>query len=211
MKKGRVLAQDALSSSGMAGMIKGGLEDFNQAIRSLAETRKSLEGDVTGLTGEIERLKREKAMFETDLAKAKEVSEAVMAARVAEEEKQDVLERNQELKSYLDSAADMIKGLEMKLAGEKNEVKRLHGRMEALEKEKLSAAKEKEQIALKAIRMSDMIKEQDLKMKELTIKLETQEDDKRSLEKELESTKKTLDEIQSSMVSIKEKMKKGGL
>ncbi len=211
MDKIKTIIQSSSSSSNMADMVKGTFEEFNQAIKSLAETRKSLERDIIAMRNEMTELKRDRSVLEADTARVQDVSEAAMSAKSAEEEKQDALKRNQELKSYLDSAAGIIKNLQTKLIEGDGEIKRLHSRIEFLEKEKLSFIKEREEIKAKMFRMNDMFNEQDLKIKELTIKLETSQDDRRFLENELESTKQTLDEIQKSMVSIKEKMRKSYL
>ncbi len=146
-----------------------------------------------------------------DFAKTQEVSEMAMTARAAEEEKQDALIRNQELKSYLDSAAGTIKDLEMKLIETDRAIKRKSNRVESLEKEKASFVNEREDLKANMFRVRDMLKEQDLKIKNLTINLETSEDDRKFLKSELDSTRQALDDIQKSMLSIKEKMRKGYL
>lgn len=211
MDKEKSVILSSSSSSNMVDMVKGTLEDFNQAIKSLAETRKSLERDVTVLTDEREKLKKDRSVLEVDIIRAQEVSMSAVIAKAAEEEKQDALKRNQELRSYLDSAADTIKSLGMKLVEGDSEIKRLHKRIELLKEEKLSLVKEKENIQAEMLRMNDMLSEQDLKLKELTAKLDRSGDDRKFLESELESTKQTLDEIQKSMVSIKEKMRRSYL
>jgi len=192
----------------MPNMTKDILKDFNESVKSMVNTRKSLERDIDTLRNEIEALKRDKALIDTDIGKTKEVSEIAMAAKAAEEEKQDALKRNHELRSYLDSAADTIKDLRIRLAQVNNEVKRLNSRINTLEGEKLSIFEEKEKLHVRTVRMEDMIREQDLKIKELSIKLETQQDEKTVFEAELEATRKTLDEIQKSMITVNDKVKK---
>ncbi|MEE8360152.1 MAG: hypothetical protein V3S04_04430 [Candidatus Omnitrophota bacterium] len=209
MGKKRTSLQSLLPLPDMAEPAGDILKEFNEAVRALADTKNALERDVTNLRDELEKIQRERVVLEADFGKTNDISEIAMAAKAAEEEKQDVLMRNQELKSYLDSAADTIKGFEIRLAEGDNEIKRLRRRVESFEQEKSILFKEREDLKAKAIRMNDMIREQDLKIKDLTIKSETQEDDKRYLESELESTKKTLNEIQESMVSIKDKMTRG--
>jgi len=198
--------QDSLRSPDTAGAAKEILKEFNEAVRSLADAKNSLERDITNLRGELEELKKKRAVLETDIGKTEDLSEIAMAAKAAEEEKQDALKKGQELRSYLDSAADTIKGFEMKLAGGGSEIKRLRGRIGSLEGEKSSLLKEREDLKAKVFGMNDIMSQKDLKIKDLAIKLEAQKDDKRCLESELESTRKTMDEIQKSMVSIKEKM-----
>lgn len=209
MKKFRIRSSDQAPDK--VDMIKETLEDFNQAIHSLSETRKTLERDVTFLREEMDSLKKERSVLEMDVTTAQDASEVAMTAKAAEEEKQDALIRNQELKSYLDSAAGTIKDLEMKLIEKDREIKRMNSRVESLEKEKASLMNEREDLKTNMFRVRDMLKEQDLKIKSLTINLESSEDDRKFLTSELESTRQALDDIQKAMLSIKEKMRKGYL
>ena len=210
--KNKNTAVDNASSSLHAGdTAKNMVQDFNEAVKALGETKNALEREIIDLRKEMENLNKERDAFEIDLAQSREVSEIAMSAKAAEEEKQDALKKNQELRSYLDSAAEKINALNMKFAEEANEVKRLRARIETLEAEKISLVKEKENIQSKISGMNDMITEQDFKTRNLTLQLETSQDDKKSMERELDSTKKALDEIQKTMIAIKDKMRRGDL
>jgi chromosome segregation ATPase len=187
------------------------VQDFNETVKVLGEAKNSLEREIIDLRKEMENLYKEKDMVETDLCRSKEVSEIAMSAKASEDEKQDALKKNQELRSYLDSAAEKIKSINIKFAEEANEVKRLQARIEALETEKISMVKDTENLRSKMLGMKDMITEQDFKIRNLALQLETSQDDKKSLEKELASTKKALDDIQKSMASIKDKMRMGDI
>ena len=194
----------------MTNMVKDTVDDFNKAIKSLAETKRSIEQEIITLKSEMDRLEKDKSVLETDIARAGEASEIAMAMRAAEQEKHDTLRRNQELKSYLDSAADTIKGLSMKLTEAESESKRSRSAMISLEKEKSSALKENMESGTKMVNMKDMLKEQDLKIKESTITIESLEEDKKILEKQLKSTREILEGIQKSTISIKDRVRRSG-
>lgn len=211
MEKQNPTIQSLTPDSNIADMTRGMIEDFDQTVRSLSETRRSIEKDIASLRCECEKIKEDKAALEIDIGRAKELSDIVMAARVAEEEKEDTLKKNQELRAYLDSARDTIKEHRAKLAEADGEIKRVNTRIDLLEKEKLQLLKEREPFQVRMTKMNDMIKEQGLKIRELTMKLEASEEDKRSLRDQLDSTKKTLDGIQQSMASVRERMRSSTL
>ncbi len=203
MDRQHPLAPGLTPGSNVADMTKGMITDFDKTIRLLAQTRKALEKDISALRGECARIREDKAALELDIGKAKEASEISMAATVAEEEKQDALKKNQELRAYLDSAGDAIKELRKKLAEADAEIKRDKARIDILEKDKTQLVKEKDHLGSNLSRMSDMIKEQGLSINELTMKLQAAENDKVTLRKQCEMTKKTMDDIQQSMASVR--------
>jgi len=184
------------------------IREFNDSIQALGETRNTLEREIIDLRDEFEILKKEKSLLEIDLGQSKEVYEIAIAANASEQEKFDALKKNQELRSYLDSASEKIKSLDMKITEESNNSRRLQTRINELESEKINLVKERDQLQSKILGLNDLITEQDYKVKSLNLQLETAQDSKESTEKELISTKKALDEIQNSMDLIKNKMRK---
>ena len=198
-------------SSGEGDSARDIIQEFDETVKSLGDARNSLEQDIRDLRNELEDLKREKDVLDIDLNQSRDASGVAMAAKAAEDEKLDALKKNQELRSYLDSAAEKIKSFEMKSVEEQNEVKRLKSRIDALEEEKVSLVKERENLNSKTLSMNDMITEQDFKIKTLKLEVETSKDDKKNIEIELQSTKTALDDIQKSMIAIKDKIKSGDL
>lgn len=187
------------------------LQDFNETIRALGEAKNMLEREITSLRDELENINKEKDVLEIDLRQSREASEIAITAKAAEEEKQDALLKNQELRSYLDSAADKIKELDLQCAEETNEVRRLHARIEALEIEKVSLIKEKGDLQSQKMEMNNIIVEQNFRIDNLSSQIKASESDKRNLEQELVSNKSAQDEIQKLMLSVKNKMRRGDL
>lgn len=187
------------------------LQDFNDTLKTLGETKNLLEYEITSLRNELGNLAKEKDILETDFGESREASEIAITAKAAEEEKQDALLKNQELRSYLDSAADKIKAMDLQIAEEVNEIKRLHARAEALETEKVSRIKENGDLQSQIQEMNNTIAEQDFNIRNLSMRIETLESDKKNLGEELTSTKNAQDEIQKLMASVKNKMRRGGL
>ncbi len=183
------------------------VKDFGDAVNALGVTKDSLEQEITDLREELDALKRERVVLDADMGEAREASEIAMAARASEEEKQDALKKNQELRSYLDSAGDTIKGFEIKVAEESNAVRRLENRVNQLESEKISLVKERGELQAEMRRRDDITREQDWKIKNAAHQLESARDDKESVEAELASTRKALREIQDSMLSLKGKVR----
>lgn len=198
----------SLSKGESAGSI---LQDFSETIKALGETRNSLEREIMSLRGELENLNKEKDMLDTGLGQSREASEIAITAKAAEEEKQDALLKNQELRSYLDSAADKIRALDLQFAEEVNEVKRLHARVDALETEKVSLVKEGGDLQSQLRETNNVVTEQDFNIKNLSSQIKAFESDKKNLEQELVSTKNAQDEIQKLMASLKTKMRRGDL
>jgi len=188
---------------------KNMIQEFNAAVQELAQTKNSLKSEVGALKDELSNLRKERDILETDMGQVRELSDIAMAAKASEEEKQDALKKNQELRSYLDSAADKIKSLDIQFDREHNEVRRLQNRIDLAEKEKAALLRDREDFQIKMSGMDNMLREQDYQIKSLNLKLVTAEDDKINLENEHASTKKAMGDIQKSMDEIKDKMRKG--
>lgn len=208
MNKKNTSVQNFEPSSYAGGGAQSIFKDFNDAVRALGSTKDSLEHEITDLRGEVDNLKKERVILEADMGEAREASELAMMAKAAEEEKQDALKKNQELRSFLDSAADTIKGFRIKIAEESNEIKRLGTRIKQLESEKISLVKERGELQAEMRRRDETIREQDWKARNLALQLESSCNDEKSVESELASTKKALKEIQDSMLSLKDKVGK---
>lgn len=207
MKKKNIENGHSVSPIHTGGGVENIIQEFNDVIKTLGETKDFLEREIVDMRKEVGNLGKEKSVLEADLDQSRDTSEIAMAAKASEEEKRDAIKKNQELRSYLESAADQIKVLDMNLAKETNEMKRLEGRIETLESEKISLVKEKESCQSKVLGMNDIILEQDYKIKNLNLHAESLKDDKTILEKEVISSRKSQDEIQKSLNSIKDKLK----
>ncbi len=193
-------------SSYSEGEAKNIVEDFNDAVRALGSAKDSLERDITDLRGELDNLRKERVMLEADVEVSRDASEIAMTATAAEEDKQDALKKNQELRSYLDSAADTIKNSKITIAEKSNEVKRLETRIKQLESDNISLVKEREELLAQMRKMNDTVREQEWKTRNAALQSESAKEDKKSVENELAATQKALKEIQDSMHSLKDKV-----